>query len=155
MQIDPRTTRRLEQAAHRFQRIDGQFADFRRSLAWLQTDRCPVRGVTVEADEEPRCVTVSFGTVSILLRLLLVLPAGGPAAGQVTCTRTRPRYDVVDPVIASFTFDAQGRTSFEFPVNGDVIELESQGPDIVLHLLEMAAQPIDFLIASTAPPARG
>jgi hypothetical protein len=96
----------------------------------------------VEQGEDSRCVVASFGTTRVVLRLHLVLPGDGVAAGQVICTRSQPKLGAADPLITSFTFDAQGRTSFEVSADGDPVELEQHAVEIVLHVLETAARPI-------------
>ena len=43
----------------------------------------------------------------------------------------------------SFTFDAQGRTSFEVGADGDPVEMGQHGVEIVLHVLEASTRPVD------------
>lgn len=141
MKLDPKTPERLIHAARRFDRIEQRFAEFKVALDWFKDPQGPLRSVTVELDDDPRCLTVSFATIKIALRLLLVIPDSGIATGQVICTKVLPKIDVVDPVLASFAFDAQGRTSFEVGANSDPVEMEQHAVDIVLHLVELAARP--------------
>lgn len=143
MRLDPRTADRLIHAARRFERIEQRFADFKAALEWFRSPQCPLRSVTVEPCDDSRCVIALFGTTKVVLRLLLVLPEDGVAAGQVICTRAQPKLGVVDPIVTSFTFDAQGRTSFELGEDGDPIEMEQHAAEIVVHVLEAAARPIE------------
>ena len=143
MRIDPRTPDRLVNAARRFETIEHQFTEFKAALEWFKSARCPVRQVTVEPGDDSRCVIASFGMTQVVLRLLLVLPEDGIAAGQVICTRAHPKFNLVDPVITSFTFNAQGRTSFEVGADGDPIEMEQHAVEIVMHVLEKALRPIE------------
>ena len=46
-------------------------------------------------------------------------------------------------MVMSFTFDAQGRTSFEVGADGDPVEMGQHGVEIVLHVLEAATRPVD------------
>lgn len=141
MKLDPKTAERLIHAARRFDRIEQRFAEFKVALDWFKDPQGPLRSVTVELADDPRCIIVSFAAIKMSLRLLLVIPDSGVATGQVICTKVLPKFDVVDPVLASFTFDAQGRTSFEVGANGDPVEMEQHAVDIVLHLVELAARP--------------
>lgn len=144
MRLDPRTPDRLIHAARRFERIEQRFGEFNAALEWFKSPRCPLRQVTVEQGDDSRCVIASFGTTKVVLRLLLVLPEDGVAEGQVICTRAQPKLGVVDPMITAFTFDAQGRTSFELGADGDPIEMEQHATEIVAHVLEAASRPIEF-----------
>ena len=143
MRLDPRTPDRLTHAARRFERIEQRFAEFNVALEWFKSPQCPLRQVTVEHGGDSRSVIVSFGTTKVVLRLLLVLPEDGVAAGQVICTRSQPSLGAVEPMITSFTFDAQGRTSFEVGADGDPIEMEQHAAEIMMHVLEVAARPIE------------
>ena len=143
MRLDPRTPDRLIHAARRFERIEQRFGEFNTALEWFRSPQCPLRQVTVEQGENSRCVIASFGTTKVALRLLLVLPEDGVATGQVICIRALPKFGVIDPPIASFTFDAQGRTSFEVGADGDPIEMGQHAVEIVMHVLEAAARPIE------------
>src|SRR5687768_11569 len=134
MQLDAKTLDRLIHAARRFERIEYQFAEFRATLEWFKSPQCPFREVTVEPGEDARSVIASFGTTKVVLRLLLVLPGDGVAKGQVICTRAQPKFSAVDPMITSFTFDAQGQTSFELGADGDPIEMGQHAPEIVMHV---------------------
>ncbi len=155
MRLDPRTLDRLIQAARRFERIEQRFAAFRAELEWFATPQCPLRAVTVESGDDSRCVIASFGTTKVVLRLLLVLPEHGVATGQVICTRALPKFGIVDPTIASFTFDAQGRTSFELGEDGDLIEMEQHAVEILMHVLEAAVRPIETDTNQLGAPAAG
>lgn len=148
MRLDPRTPDRLIHAARRFERIEQRFAEFNAALEWFKSPQCPLRHVTVEHGDDSRCIIASFGTTKVVLRLLLVLPADVVAAGQVICTRSQPKLGVVEPMIMSFTFDAQGRTSFEVGTDGDPIEMGQHAAEIVMHVLEVAARPIEPAINS-------
>jgi hypothetical protein len=143
MRLDPKTPDRLIHAARRFERIEQRFAEFSGALDWFKGPQCPLRQVTVQQGDDSRCVIASFGTTKATLRLLLVLPEDGVAAGQVICTRSQPKLGVVEPMIMSFTFDAQGRTSFEVGADGDPIEMGQHAVEIVMHVLEAAARPIE------------
>ena len=127
MRLDPRTLDRLMHAARRFERIEQRFGEFSGALGWFNDPHCPLRQVTVEQGDDSRCVIASFGTTKIAIRLLLVLPDDGVAAGQVICTRLQPKLGGVDPMIMSFSFDAQGRTSFEVGADGDPVEMGQHG----------------------------
>lgn len=144
MRLDLRTPDRLIHAARRFERIDQRFAEFNSALEWFKSPQCPMRQVMVEQGDDPRCVIASFGTTKVVLRLFLVLSEDGVAMGQVICTRAQPKLGVVDPVITSFSFDAQGRTTFELGTDGDAIELEQHAVEIVAHVLEAALRPIEL-----------
>jgi hypothetical protein len=141
MKLDPKTLDRLIHAARRFDRIEQRFAEFKVALEWFKDPQGPLRSVTVELGDDPRCITVSFATIKVALRLLLVIPDSGVATGQVICTKVLPKFGAIDRVLASFTFDAQGRTSFVVGPNDDPVEMEQHAVEIVLHLLEMAARP--------------
>lgn len=143
MRLDPRTPDRLINAARRFERIEQRFGEFNAALDWFKSPECPLRQVTVEQGDNSRCVIASFGTTKVVLRLLLVLPEDGVAAGQVICTQAQPRLGAVEPVIMSFTFDTQGRTSFEVGADGDPIEMGQHAVEIVMHALRAAARPIE------------
>ena len=143
MRLDPRTLDRLIHAARRFERIEQRFGEFYAALDWFKDPQCPLRQVTVEQGNDSRCVIASFGTTKVALRLLLVLPEDGVVAGQVICTRSQPKLGVVEPTIMSFTFDAQGRTSFEVGADGDPVEMGQHGVEIVLHVLEASTRPVD------------
>lgn len=143
MRLDSRTPDRLIHAARRFERIEQRFGEFCAALEWFKDPQCPLRQVTVEQGDDSRCVIASLGTTKVALRLLLVLPDDGVAAGQVTCTRSQPSLGVVEPMIMSFTFDAQGRTSFEVGADGDPVEMGQHAVEIVMHVLEAAARPIE------------
>lgn len=58
-------------------------------------------------------------------------------------------------MITSFTFDAQGRTSFEVGADGDPVEMERHAVEIVMHVLEAAARPIESDISPFDAPAGG
>jgi hypothetical protein len=141
MKLDPKTPDRLIHAARRFDRIEQRFAEFKVALEWFKRPEGPLSSVTVELGDDPRCVAVSFATIKVDLQLLLVIPDNGVATGQVICTKVLPKYGELDQVLASFTFDAQGRTSFVVGANDDPVEVEQHAVEIVLHLLELAARP--------------
>lgn len=141
MKLDPKTPDRLIHAARRFDRIEQRFAEFKVALDWFKDPQGPLRSVTVELGDDPRCITVSFATIKVALRLLLVIPDSGIATGQVICTKVLPKFGVVDRVLASFTFDAQGRTSFVAGANDDPVEMEQHAVEIALHFLELAVRP--------------
>lgn len=143
MRLDPRTQDRLIHAARRFERIEQRFAEFSSALDWFKSPQSPLRQVTVEQGDDLRCVIASFGTTRVVLRLHLILGEDGVAAGQVVCTRSQPKLGTADPLIMSFTFDAQGRTSFEFSADGDPIEMGQHAVEIVLHALEAAARAVN------------
>lgn len=143
MRLDPITPERLIRAARRFERIEQQFAEFSRALDWFKSPECPLRQVTVEQGEDLRCVIASFGTTKVALRLHLILGEDGVAAGQVVCTRSQPKLGATDPLIMSFTFDAQGRTSFDMSPDGDPVELGQNAVEIVMHALEAAARAVN------------
>jgi hypothetical protein len=143
MRLDPRTPDRLIHAARRFERIEQRFAEFIAALEWFKSPQCQLRQVTVEQGDDSRCVIASFGTTKVVLQLLLVLPEDGVAAGQVICTRAQPKLGVVDPMITSFKFDAQGLTSLDLGEDGDPIEMEQHAAEIVAHVLEAASRPIE------------
>lgn len=153
MRLDPRTLDRLIHAARRFERIEQRFGEFYSALGWFNDPQCPLRQVTVEQGDDSRCVIASLSTTKIAIRLLLVLPDDGVAAGQVICTRLQPKLGGVDPMIMSFSFDAQGRTSFEVGADGDPVEMGQHGVDIVLHVLEAAVRPVDPEIDPTSGAA--
>lgn len=146
MQLDPRTPNRLIQASRRFEKIEHHFAAFKATLEWFKSPQCPLKQITVEVGDEARVVMVSLGTTKVVLRLLLVLPEDGIARGQVVCTRAQPKLSVVDPVVTSFSFDAQGRTSFAVDANEDPPEMGQHAAEIVMHVIEMAARPIELPI---------
>ena len=155
MRIDSRTLDRLIHAARRFERIEQRFAAFKAALAWFTTPQCPLQSVAVEQGDDSRCVIASFGTTKVVLRLLLVLPEDGVATGQVICTRALPKLGVVDPPITSFTFDAQGRTSFDLGEDGDSIEMEQHAVEIMMHVLEAGIRPIKIDTNQLGAPAVG
>ena len=143
MRLDPRTPDRLIHAARRFERIEQRFGEFNTALEWFRSPQCPLRQVTVEQGENSRCVIASFGTTKVALRLLLVLREDGVAATECKSPAPQPKLGVVEPLIMSFTFDAQGRTSFEVGADGDPIEMGQHAVEIVMHFLEAAARPIE------------
>ena len=153
MRLDPKTPDRFIHAARRFERIEQRFADFKAALEWFGSPQCPLSSVTVEPGDDSRCVIASFGTTKVVLRLLLVLPEDGVATGQVICIRALPKIGVVDPTLTSFTFDAQGRTSFELGEDGDPIEIEQHAVEIMMHVLEAAVRPIETDINQLGAPA--
>ncbi len=153
MRLDPKTPDRLIHAARRFERIEQRFAGFKAALEWFESPQCPLGSVTVEPGGDSHCVIASFGTSKVVLRLLLVLPEEGVATGQVICTLALPKFGVVDPTITSFTFDAQGRTSFELGEDGDPIEMEQHAVEIMMHVLEAAVRPIETDINQLGAPA--
>ena len=135
--------------------IEQRFAEFNAALEWFKSPQCPLRQVTVEHGDDLRCIIATFGTTKVVLRLHLVVPEDGVAAGQVICTRSQPKLGVVEPMITSFTFDAQGRTSFEVGADGDPIEMGQHAVEIVMHILEAAARPIKPDISPFGAPADG
>ena len=143
MRLDPRPPDRLIHAARRFERIEQRFAEFSGALAWFKSPQCPLRQVTVEQGEDPRCVIASFGTTRVVLRLHLVLPDDGVAAGQVICIRSQPKLGTADSLVTWFMFDAHGRTSFELGADGDPVEMEQHAVEILLHVLEAATRPVE------------
>lgn len=144
MRLDPRTQDRLIQAARRFERLEQRFAEFRGALEWFKSPQCPLGQVVVEQGEDSRCVIASFGTTRVVLRMHLILNEDGVATGQVICTRSQPKLWAADPpLITSFRFDAQGRTSFEICADGEPVEMGQHGVEIVLHALEAAARAVN------------
>lgn len=101
MPLDPRTPDRLIHAARRFERIEQRFAEFSAALEWFKSPQCPLRQVTMEQGDDSRCIIASFGTTKVVLRLLLVLPEDGVAAGQVICTRSQPKLCPASTIVSA------------------------------------------------------
>lgn len=98
-----------------------------------------LRAVSVSDPRDDGSIEVVFLDVRIRFRMLLMFSDDFYPRGRVTCTHCHCAYGYpVEDSLGAFTFDADGVTDLEHGIDGKVITVQADAPQIVLYFLERA-----------------
>lgn len=98
-----------------------------------------LKSVSVSDARDDGSIEAVFMDVRIRFRMLIMFSDDFEPRGRVTCTYCHDAYGYpVENSLGSFTFDRQGITDLDSGIDGRVIGLHADAPQIVLTFLDRA-----------------
>ncbi|MDB5937233.1 MAG: hypothetical protein JWQ01_4577 [Massilia sp.] len=98
-----------------------------------------LRSVSVSDPREDGSIEAVFMGVRVRFRMVFIFSDDFDARGRVMCTHCHGAYGYpVEESIGAFTFDTEGITDLESGIDGRVVALHADAPQIVLAFLERA-----------------